>query len=242
MELLGQEQAILDVVAPHAEVRLDVGRIQDRLGALAGDGAAAAISIQQPGAKGALAFALDATRGDHGTLVRFERLEGLDEIRGRLLLIGADVGQEQVGLGRIPLGRTPDDVRPPSTVVAPRQPAILGPETCVSKDGAAQWRRFTVLGHEVDAAIPTDTLEKADLIGVAVLPTEEFPGLPEWQRAEVGKEAGSSLAVKHGDAVLVGIFSQQGGSGVSLFDPGYRLVAGEALQEPPYRTTGRRGL
>jgi hypothetical protein len=44
VELPGEEQAVLDMVAARAQVGLDVCGVQDQLGALAGEGAAAAVA------------------------------------------------------------------------------------------------------------------------------------------------------------------------------------------------------
>ena len=62
VKFLGQDDSVLHVVADRAQVRLDVGRVQDRLGVLARDRALVAVGLQQTQTKGALALAID-TRG-----------------------------------------------------------------------------------------------------------------------------------------------------------------------------------
>lgn len=80
VKLLGEEHAVLEVIARGAEVRLDVRGVEDGRGVLAGDRAAAAVRAEQPEAEGALAFTLDGFAKRDGAGVDIERAELCGEV------------------------------------------------------------------------------------------------------------------------------------------------------------------
>ncbi len=197
VDVTGEQQAVLDVVASRTEVPLDVRGIEHGLGVLAGDGAGAPVGVQQPGAEGALALAQgDVPRLDL-PLVVHERLEGRLVEVGEQLVGSLHLGEQADGARRVHLGLPLHDVPRPPRGLSPRDPPFLGPELDRPEDRPADGRAFGLPREKVDAAVLTDAVEESAAVRIAILPIEALPRDLEITRAELGEEAVTGVRV-HG--------------------------------------------
>ena len=154
VELLRQQQAVLEMVAARAEVRLDVCSIEDGLGVLPGDGAPIAVGVKQARTKRPLPLADDRLGHAARACIDLEKLETWLELclDFPVQRVVGDSGQEQLRPIRIHLGLPLDDVRSPSLGRAARKPSIAGPESCVPKNRTAHRARRALRIQQVEPA------------------------------------------------------------------------------------------
>lgn len=139
VEFFGQNDSVLDMVTPRAEVGLDMSGVEDRNSVLASDGALVLVGAEEPQAEGTLTFAHDDVTNGESPLIHIERNEALGQV-GRYVDLVRGNGRVQARFPtRVAFGFALDDVRRPALLLTPGNPAFGGPIDGVTKDETADW-------------------------------------------------------------------------------------------------------